>query len=99
MVDVLLDSNNNVRINEELNLFIEKVNLYLSQNKYSLYINEIDKFIDNVILKKGLSKDHTLVFIKLIYPVCPFISEEIFKQVFNSKYSIINEEWPKKIRM
>lgn len=65
----------------------------LDEKRYSEYIfkliGTISKYKNN-----PLSKPQVLKFIKLLYPICPFLAEDIYKNRFNGKYSIANEDWP-----
>ena len=66
----------------------------LKENRVKDYVRLIYDFINNYILKYGLSYKLTETFIKIASPIIPFICEELNKELFNAKYSIINEDWP-----
>lgn len=55
------------------------------------YVALLLEFFNNDI--RGLSDEHALTLTKLIYPICPFISEDIYQKRFNGKYSIVNEDF------
>ena len=55
------------------------------------YARLLEGFIRDVILEEPISREQCLLFIKAIAPLMPFLADEIYKKLFNSKYSIINE--------
>ena len=65
----------------------------LEEKKYSDYII---KLIGTISKYKGtlFSKPQVLKIIKMLYPICPFLAEEIYRNRFNGRYSIVNEDWP-----
>ncbi|MBE6137100.1 MAG: hypothetical protein E7176_01735 [Erysipelotrichaceae bacterium] len=67
-----------------------------SLEKYDVlgYAKAIEDFIVNYALEHGLSKKQTFIFIRLISPIMPFLAEEVYKEIFNGKYSLMNEDWP-----
>lgn len=66
----------------------------LNNNEIKEYAKLIYDFINGYILKYGLSYKLTHTFIKIASPIMPFICEELNKELFDAKYSIINEDWP-----
>ena len=66
----------------------------LKDKKINKYVNLLNDFIDNHMNDVELSDKECLTFIKIISPILPFIAEEIYKERFNGKYSILNEAWP-----
>lgn len=72
----------------------KNVNEALDDKNIYEYSKLIITFINEQILPNGLSSEQILTFIKLIYPIFPFMAERIYKGITNSKYSIVNETWP-----
>ena len=66
----------------------------LKDKKINKYVNLLNDFIDNHMNDVELSDKECLTFIKIISPILPFVAEEIYKERFNGKYSILNEAWP-----
>ena len=66
----------------------------LNNKNINKYVELIDDFINQYINEFELSDKECMAFIKLISPILPFISEEIYRTRFNGKYSILNEAWP-----
>lgn len=73
---------------------IKSINSRLEANDVTGYAKCVEEFITKYVFEYGLSAKQTFTFIKLIYPLMPFLAEEVFKTVFNGKYSIMNEDWP-----
>ncbi|MGM9969252.1 MAG: class I tRNA ligase family protein [Anaeroplasma sp.] len=58
------------------------------------YVETIKDFIDNYIFKEIFNRSQLLLFLLAIYPICPYLAEKIYEEIWHSKYSIINEGWP-----
>ena len=82
-------------LNFEFDKFLSNANYALENYNVYEYTKEVYQFINKCVLRKSLTKRQALAFIKIIYPLMPFVAEEIYQKVFNGRYSIINEEWPK----
>ncbi len=91
---LLVDNDAKSVIEYELYNLSNKCLSLLKENKVNEYVRLIYDFINNYILKYGLSYKLTETFIKIASPIMPFICEELNKELFNAKYSIINEDWP-----
>jgi len=66
----------------------------LNNKNINKYISLINEFINDNLNEFELSDKECLAFIKLISPILPFTAEEIYKERFNGRYSILNEAWP-----
>lgn len=82
------------KVDYDLFELVVKSNKFLEEKDIFSYANSLLNFIKEDVIGHGLSKKQMLVFIKLAYPVMPFLAEEIYKDLFNGKYSLINEAWP-----
>ena len=51
-------------------------------------------FINAVYKENVFPKEYAEGFVKLLNPICPHITEEIYEQIFNKTTSIANENWP-----
>ncbi len=70
---------------------ISEVKSKLDKDDVLGYTRVLEEFIKNVCLEESISKKQCLLFIKAISPIMPFLADEVYKKLFNSKYSIINE--------
>lgn len=91
LIDVQKESSN---VDYALFNLVKDVNSHLANNDVTGYAKCIEEFINKYVFEYGLSLEQTLTFIKLIFPLMPFLAEEVYKVVFNGKYSIMNEDWP-----
>lgn len=73
---------------------IKDVRTALDSKDVKKYVELMLEFCNSFVLPNGLTKKQILIFIKLLYPICPFLVEDIYQNVFNGKYSIMNEDWP-----
>ena len=71
-----------------------KSKMYLNENRVSDYAKLVLEFSNNIILNNKLTEEQLLSYLSVIYPLMPYLSEESYSRLFDSKYSIINEGWP-----
>ncbi len=71
-----------------------KSKMYLNENRVSDYARLVLEFSNNIILNNKLTEEQLLSYLSVIYPLMPYLSEESYSRLFDSKYSIINEGWP-----
>ena len=57
-------------------------------------ISQLMIFVNAVYKEKVFPQDMAENFVKLLNPVCPFITEEIWQQVFKHNQSIAYAQWP-----
>ncbi len=62
---------------------------------FNTAISQMMIFVNEVYKVKKLSKEQALGFVKLLNPICPHITEEIYNEVLGGKGTIAYEEWPK----
>ena len=65
----------------------------ISKRELSKYINYVKSFTDMYILKEMYNYNQLLLYLIAIYPLMPFLAEEIYEEKFSKKNSIINEGW------
>ena len=90
------------KISEEENKNLEKIyhqtvkkvtNDYETLN-FNTAISQMMIFINAVYKENVFPKEYAEGFVKLLNPICPHITEEIYEQIFNKTTSIANENWP-----
>ena len=84
----------NATVDYALFNLVKEVNEALTNQCVIKYIKLIHGFIQEYVIPYGLSYNQTLVLLKLIYPLMPFLAEDLYAKLSKSKYSIINEDWP-----
>ena len=74
--------------------FKSKATKLLDEYRLNDYITLIKNFSSQYVMSEIPSLDNILTFIKVIFPIMPYLSEEVYEKKFKSRYSIINEGWP-----
>ena len=81
-------------------MFVDKITINIENfhfNKVIANIHELTNYVQKELDKKQIGKEDLIKFIdiyaKLIHPVIPHISEEIWK-LFNNKGLVVNQPWP-----
>ena len=94
-------SKNDKLFEKELDLYIKQITLNIDNfhfNKVVANIYELTNFAQKQVDNKKVHID-TLIkfvntFVKLIHPIMPHISEELWK-LFGNKGMVVNQSWPK----
>jgi len=90
------------KIKDEENKNLEKIyhqtvkkvtNDYETLN-FNTAISQMMIFINAVYKEEVFPKEYAMGLVKLLNPIVPHITEEIWEVVFNNKESIANEAWP-----
>ena len=66
---------------------------HLAYKEVHLYIEEVLSFFKSKLWNTGLTHKQGLIFLKLLYPVCPFLAEEVYQTIFKGKYLISDDGW------
>ena len=61
---------------------------------FNTAISQLMIFVNDVFREKKISYKQAIGFLKLLNPISPHITEEIYQTVFNKKDTITYEEWP-----
>ena len=69
------------------------VSKLLNEYRFNDYVTLIKNFSMQYVIKDIPSNDNILTFIKVIFPIMPYLAEEVYENKFKSRYSIINEGW------
>lgn len=80
-------------VKNALHKTIRKATGDVEELKYNTVVSEMMKFM-NVVKKSSISKEDYELFLKILAPFSPHITEEIWSELGN-KNSIHNESWPK----
>ncbi len=101
-IDLLIKSlktsllNKSIEINPsldfELDILSNKIEQALENININEYISLIIDFSKKYMTSKA-TKRQILKYLSLIYPVMPYLADEVYLVLFNSRYSIINEGW------
>jgi len=90
------DKNIKDKVDYELQMLVAKIDKDITNVKFNTPISGMMEFINMWEHKdNALTNDQAKTFLKLLAPFAPFITEHIWRTIFNEKTSIHNEEWPK----
>ncbi|MCS6956279.1 MAG: leucine--tRNA ligase [Patescibacteria group bacterium] len=79
----------------KLNKTIKKVTEDIGQIKFNTAIASMMEFLNEYEKEpQGLSKENAKKFLQILAPFAPFITEEIWREVFGEKESIHLSKWP-----
>ena len=92
-LDYIKDCNND-NLEKLYHQTVKKVTIDYENLNINTAISQMMIFINAVYKEECMPKCMAENFVKLLNPVCPFITEEIWQQVFNNKESIAYAKWP-----
>lgn len=75
-------------------LLQNKLKNCLDDKDIKAYVDILKEFNERILFKEIISKQQALDYLKIIYPIFPELSERLYNQLFNGRYSIVNEGWP-----
>ncbi|MDX9807599.1 MAG: leucine--tRNA ligase [Acholeplasma sp.] len=73
---------------------VKKVTEDYEKQAFNTAISQMMIFVNEVYKQKRLSKEQAIGFLKLLNPIAPHITEELFQTVFNKKDTLTYQEWP-----
>lgn len=76
------------------NFTVKKVTDDFESLSFNTAISQMMSFVNEVYKEKRFSRNQAIGFLKLLNPICPHITEEIYATVFNRKHTIAYEQWP-----
>ena len=85
----------NKNLEQIYNLTVKKVTEDYENLKFNTAISSLMIFMNSVSKEEYIPLDYAIGFIKLLYPVCPFISEEMYSILDGSSKTLTYESWPK----
>lgn len=89
-----LSDKENKKVKQLLHKTIKKVGEDIEAMKFNTAISQMMIFVNLVEKEKNISKETYEVFLKLLAPFAPHITEELWEKMGN-KESIHKESWPK----
>ena len=85
----------NPNLDKIYNQTVKKVTEDYESLNFNTAISQMMIFINTVYKEEIWNLEYAKNFIKLLNPIAPHITEEIWSEVFNNKESIAYESWPK----
>ncbi len=71
----------------------ECVLLALQDKNICQYTTLLIAFFKEHLWQNSITAKHGLLYLKLLYPVCPFLAEDIYQSVYKGKYLISDDGW------
>lgn len=81
-------------VESELNKTIKNITEYYDSFQYRKATIEVRELFDKIAEHKEVSKDTLEKFLKLLNPLCPHITEELWEKLGNKDF-ISTAQWPK----
>lgn len=72
---------------------IEECSCALDKRDTVAYVNTLITFFKENLWLHQITHKQGLIFLKLLYPICPFLAEEIYQEIFKGKYLISDDGW------
>ena len=85
---------NSTRLDYHFYTFADECKELLEKNEVNKYAKLVYDFTSKYVMMEMITKKQLLIYLKVIYPLMPYLAEEIYEIMFNSRYSIVNESWP-----
>ncbi len=73
---------------------VKKVTEDYQKQAFNTAIAQMMIFVNDVYRKKTFSRAQAIGFLKLLNPIAPHITEELYQTVFNKKDPLTYQEWP-----
>ena len=80
-------------IEEKVNFKVEECNNLISNYETDLYVKTVLELFENVFKGNKATYKQALLFLKLLYPIAPFLADDIHKEIYNGKYLISDDGW------
>lgn len=91
-LDYIKEENNN-KLTKIYNQTVKKVTNDFETLNFNTAISQMMIFINAVSKEKAFPKEYAQNFLKLLNPICPFVTEELWNLLGNSN-TISYEKWP-----
>ncbi|HHU55340.1 MAG TPA: leucine--tRNA ligase [Acholeplasmataceae bacterium] len=91
-VAVIVDENKNLE--KVYHQTVKKVTIDYENLRFNTAISQMMVFINECYKDTNIPYDYLIGFLKLLNPIAPHLTEELYSQVFNKNESIAYQEWP-----
>ncbi|MDE7105914.1 MAG: hypothetical protein K2O22_01970, partial [Anaeroplasmataceae bacterium] len=72
---------------------IEQCLKHLEEKDIYGYVETITGFFKEQLWNVSITKEQGLIFVKLLYPICPFLAEDIYENIYHGKYLLSDDGW------
>ena len=73
--------------------YLKECDELIKNKEVDLYVNKVIEMYNNVLVNIRPTREQALSFLKLLYPIMPFMADDINKEIFKSKYLIGDDGW------
>ncbi|MBP3059424.1 leucine--tRNA ligase [Texas Phoenix palm phytoplasma] len=84
----------NLHLSSELQKTICLVTEYYEKLKFNKVISQLMIFINKVFCYEQISHEQIRIFLQLLNPIAPHLTEELNQKVLNNKEELVFSEWP-----
>lgn len=81
-------------LNEVLHQTIKKVGNDFENISINTAISQLMIFVNEVYKYKKINKEQAFIFLQLLNPICPHITEEINKEILKNDIDLYTSTWP-----
>ncbi|MDE7161614.1 MAG: hypothetical protein K2N65_02510, partial [Anaeroplasmataceae bacterium] len=73
--------------------FAQSMQGYLKEKDSSQYVETLIQFFKETLWNSTVTQHQGLILLKFLYPICPFLAEELYQIIFKGKYLISDDGW------
>lgn len=73
--------------------FIKKEIDFIEQKNTYGYVDAFIEFFKEVLWNASITSSQGLILLKLFYPICPFLAEDIYQTIYRGKYLLGDDGW------
>ncbi len=73
--------------------FVEECEVLLNRRQLTLYVDRMLEFFKTEIVVNGWTLKEGLLFLKLLYPMAPFMAEDLYHEIYKGKYLLSDAGW------
>ncbi len=73
--------------------FVQSMQGYLKEKDSFQYVETLIQFFKETLWNSTVTQHQGLILLKFLYPVCPFLAEELYQTIFKGKYLISDDGW------
>ena len=80
-------------LKDGFSVFVQTMLNFLKEKNSSSYVEEFMRYFKEELWNSSVTHHQGLILLKLMYPVCPFMAEEIYHTIFRGKYLLSDDGW------
>lgn len=80
-------------LGSSFNEFMNRCLAALAEKNVCDYVEGITSFFKEELWNTSITNKQGLILLKILYPVCPFLAEDIYREIYHGKYLISDDGW------